>query len=150
MNHRINGKWVSIPIFCSRRKKLYSHQKYIAQSSWYYFQQQSSKKNSYQKYLGMFLDSKLVLMNILKECLIKLANLLVLSASSKIFYWDHLFYKSINLLLRPHLDYGDVIYDQAFIGSVQNKLETIQYNAALALTGTTRETFRKKIILRKV
>ena len=37
-------------------------------------------------------------------------------------------YKSF---LRPHLDYGDVIYDHAFNESFQNKLVSVQYNAAL-------------------
>ena len=35
-------------------------------------------------------------------------------------------YKSF---LRPHLDYGDVIYDHALNESFQNKLEPVQYNA---------------------
>ena len=60
------------------------------------------------------------------------------------FFWDYLFYKSINLV-RPHLDYGDVIYDKAFIGPFQKKLESIQYNAALAITGAIRGTSREKI-----
>ena len=51
-------------------------------------------------------------------------------------------YKSF---VRPHLDYGDIIYDKAFIGSFQNKLEFIQYNAALAITGVIRGTSREKI-----
>ena len=51
-------------------------------------------------------------------------------------------YKSF---VRPHLDYGDIIYDKAFIGSFQKKLESIQYNAALAITGTIRGTSREKI-----
>ena len=29
-------------------------------------------------------------------------------------------------LVKPHLDYGDIIYDKAFIGSFQKKLESIQ------------------------
>ena len=36
--------------------------------------------------------------------------------------------------LRPHLDYGDIIYDQAHNLSFHQKLESIQYNAALAFT----------------
>ena len=36
---------------------------------------------------------------------------------------------------RPHLDYGDIIYDQAYNLSFRQKLESIQYNTALALTG---------------
>ena len=41
-------------------------------------------------------------------------------------------YKSF---VRPHLDYGDIIYDQRQNESFCNKLESIQYNAALAITG---------------
>ena len=39
-------------------------------------------------------------------------------------------YKSF---VRTHLDYGDVIYDQAFYCSRHNKLESVQYNPCLAL-----------------
>ena len=35
----------------------------------------------------------------------------------------------------PHLDYGDVLYDQAFNNSSHAKMESIQYNACLAITG---------------
>ena len=40
----------------------------------------------------------LILMNILKDYLLKLVNVLVLFASSEIFYRGYIFYKSINLL----------------------------------------------------
>ena len=50
-------------------------------------------------------------------------------------------YKSF---LRPHLDYGDVIYDHAFNESFQNKLVSVQYNAALAITGAIRGSSREK------
>ena len=48
--------------------------------------------------------------------------------------------------LRPHLDYGDVIYDRAFNESFQNKLESVQYDAALAITGAIRGSSREKLI----
>ena len=51
-------------------------------------------------------------------------------------------YKSF---IRPHLDYGDVIYDQNFNMSFQQKMETIQYNAALAITGAIRGSSREKL-----
>ena len=47
--------------------------------------------------------------------------------------------------LRPHLDYGDVIYDRTFNESFQNKLESVQYNAALAITGAIRGSSREKL-----
>ena len=47
--------------------------------------------------------------------------------------------------LRPHLDYGDIMYDQAYNLSFHQKLESIQYNAALALTGAIRGSSREKL-----
>ena len=38
--------------------------------------------------------------------------------------------------MRPHLDYGDILFDQTCNDSLQQRLESIQYNAALAITGT--------------
>ena len=51
-------------------------------------------------------------------------------------------YKSF---IRPHLDYGDMIYDQTFNMSFQQKMETVQYNAALAITGTVRGSSRERL-----
>ena len=45
----------------------------------------------------------------------------------------------------PNLDYGDVIYDQHYNNSFHQKLELIQYNAALAITGAIRVSSREKL-----
>ena len=42
------------------------------------------------------------------------------------------------LFVRPHLDYGGILYDQTFNNSFHERLESIQYNAALAITGAVR------------
>ena len=47
--------------------------------------------------------------------------------------------------VRPHLDYGDIIYDKAFIDYFQKKLESIQYKATLTKTRAIRGTSREKI-----
>ena len=47
--------------------------------------------------------------------------------------------------MRPYLDYGDVIYDQASNDAFPNKLETVQYNATLAITGAIKDTSREKL-----
>ena len=47
--------------------------------------------------------------------------------------------------IRPHLDYGDIIYDQAYKESFHQKLESIQYNAALAITGAIVGTYRGRL-----
>ena len=48
-------------------------------------------------------------------------------------------------LVRPHLDYGDVIYDQSYNSTFHQKMETIQYNAAIAITGAIRGSSREKL-----
>ena len=49
--------------------------------------------------------------------------------------------------IRLHVDYGDIIYDQAYNLSFYQKLESIQYNAALALTGAIRGSSGEKLYL---
>ena len=44
-------------------------------------------------------------------------------------------YKSF---IRLHLDYGGTIYDKAFNESFHAKLESLQYNATLVITGAIR------------
>ena len=47
--------------------------------------------------------------------------------------------------IRPHLDYCDVIYDQPHNESFCKKIESIQYNAALAITGAIKGTSRVRL-----
>ena len=48
------------------------------------------------------------------------------------------------VFVKPHLDYGDILYDQAFNLSVQQKLDSIRYRACLAITGAIRSTPERK------
>ena len=47
--------------------------------------------------------------------------------------------------IRPHLDYGDIIYDNPNNDTFCQKLEYVQYNASLAITGAIRGTSREKL-----
>ena len=47
--------------------------------------------------------------------------------------------------IRPHLDYGDIIYESAYNVSFQQKVESTHYNAALAITGVIRGTSKEKL-----
>ena len=61
----------------------------------------------------------------------------------------------LKLYIRPHLDYGDVIYQipdnicefsrRVILNGQMDRLESIQYSAALALTGTWKGTSREKL-----
>ena len=47
--------------------------------------------------------------------------------------------------IRPHLDYGDVVYDYTGDASFMQKLKSIQYNSSLAITGCFRSMSRDKL-----
>ena len=47
--------------------------------------------------------------------------------------------------IRSRLDYADFIYDQAYNSAFHYKLESIQYNACLAITGAIGGTSTEKI-----
>ena len=47
--------------------------------------------------------------------------------------------------VRPYLDYGNNLCDQAYNMSFHHKLESIQYNACLAITGAIRGTSNEKL-----
>ena len=51
-------------------------------------------------------------------------------------------YKSF---IRPHLDYGDILYHKSENENFQNKLEKVQYRACLAITGAIQGTSRQKL-----
>ena len=47
--------------------------------------------------------------------------------------------------MRSHLDYGEIIYDQSYNTYFHQRLESLQYNAALAITGAIRGTLTEKL-----
>ena len=47
--------------------------------------------------------------------------------------------------IRPHLDYSNIIYNQTYNTSFHQRLESLQYNAALAITGVIRGTLKEKL-----
>ena len=98
------------------------------------------------KHLGMIFDSKLSfdehLKSVLKKKISKTIGLLrklqgILPRTSLI-----TIYKSF---ARPHLDYGGIIYDQTFNESYCQRIESIQFNAAIAITGAISGTSSKKL-----
>ena len=52
------------------------------------------------------------------------------------------------LFIGTHLDYGDIVYDQAFNESFHKNLESVQYNAAIgAIRGTSSKKFFQELDL---
>ena len=110
-----------------------------------YFNNVPVIRENIQKHLGLFLDSKLSFFDHINEKIkkatkgvnvIRKMNLLLPRSSLLTIY------KSF---VRPHLDYGDVIYDQPNNSRLSDKIESVQYNAALAITGAIRGTSKEKL-----
>ena len=51
-------------------------------------------------------------------------------------------YKSF---VRPHLEYGDLIYDHSNNESFCQQIENVQYNSFLAITGAIKGTSKLKL-----
>ena len=51
-------------------------------------------------------------------------------------------YKSF---IRPHLDYGDILYDKLNNENFQTKVEKVQCRACLSITGAIQGTLREKV-----
>ena len=83
-------------------------------------------KADFQKHLGLHLDSKLSFGIHIKTTLTKVnRNIGLLRISQQVLSRPSLItiYKSF---IRPHLDYGDAIFDQVFNNSFHQKLKSIQ------------------------
>ena len=53
-------------------------------------------------------------------------------------------YKSF---IRPHFDYGDILYDKPNNENFQNKMENVQYRACLAITGGIQGTLTNNFMM---
>ena len=90
----------------------------------------------------MILDTKLNFQDQFKNKLSKISKTIgLLRKLHKILTWPPLLtiYKSF---IRPHLDYGDIVYHKAYNASFHQKLEKIQF--ITAITGDIRRTNKEK------
>ena len=113
------------------------------------------EKKSFHKHLGLILDSKLTFIehvnDKLKTAKRYIGILKFLSNYLPIKTLDQVY----KMYVRPHLDYGDVIYhipqSQSIFDSsislhpLMERIEQIQYQAALAITGCWRGSDRIKL-----
>ena len=99
----------------------------------------------YQKHLGIILDSKLTFENHINMVTTKINKTIGLLRKLQNLLPRTNLIKIYKAFVRPHLDYGDILYDQAFNLSFQQKLESIQYREYLAITGAIQGTSREKI-----
>ena len=107
-----------------------------------YFNNNPIESVSSQKHLGMILDTKLNFQEHIKSIITKVNKTIRLLRKLQNLRSLLTICKSF---VRPHLDYDDVIYDQSYNNTFYQKMESIQYNAALAITGAIRGSSREKL-----
>ena len=102
---------------------------------------QFSNSQNRQKHLEMYLDKSLNFSYHIKENIFKtMKRIGIIRKLNKEILQNSVItiYKSF---VRPHLGYGDIIYDQQNKKNLNHKIERIQYNATLAITGAIKRTY---------
>ena len=103
------------------------------------------EKVPYQKHLGILLDEKLNFKQHVDSAILKMNK--GISVIKKLRH--SLPRKSLltiyKAFLQPLIDYGDIIYDQPKSESFLDKMESVQYKAALAIAGAIQGTSRDKL-----
>ena len=103
------------------------------------------ERASQQKHLGLLLDEKLNFKEHVDSTISKLDRGIAVLKKLRYSLPRKSLITIYKALLRPLLDYGDIIYDQPHNESVCEKLDSVQYKISLAITGVIRGTSREKI-----
>ena len=109
-----------------------------------FFSNSNVAQTNSQKHFGVLLDSK-SMFHELDIVFTKLRKAIGLLRKLNIILLRIALVTIFKTFFQPHLDYSDVLYDQAFNSTFQNKLESVQYNPCLAMTGVVRGTSREKL-----
>ena len=110
-----------------------------------YFSDMLVTPTTIEKQIGVYLDEKLNYNTHIKEKLSKVYKGIVLLRN----FFNKLPRQALvtiyKAFIRPHLDYGDIVYDTPDNETFINKIEKAQHDAALAITGAIRGTYREKL-----
>jgi len=100
------------------------------------------------KHLGLILDSKLDFISHIRQAILKARRGIGMIKYLSKYVSRDVIDQIYKLYVRPHLDYGDIIYHRNDPEMLQNftiRLEQTQYSAALAVSGAWRGTNRQKL-----
>ena len=102
-------------------------------------------QSSSQKHLGVILDSKLMFDEHVKMVSLKISKTLGLLRKLHNLLPRSALITIYKAFVRPHLDHGDILYDQAYNMSFHQKLESIQHNTCLSITDAIQGTSKEKL-----
>ena len=110
-----------------------------------FFNNSEIKLSSNQKHLGLTLDSKLSFNEHINDKIHQANKGVGLFLKLQTFMPRNSLLTIYKSFIRPLLDYADVIYDQLSNAAFSKKIEPVQYNAVLAITGAIKGSSREKL-----
>ena len=125
-------------VIFSRKSKATSHPPLV-------FNNNNVMQDASHKHLGIILDTPLSFEKHLETVLCKIDKTIDLIRNLQNLLPKSALINLYKAFVRPHLDYGDILYDQTRNESFHLKLESIQYNPCLAITGAIRGSSREKL-----
>ena len=136
-------KYVSILIrACLAQEVIFSLKSKVSTHPPLVFNNNNISQTFSQKHLGVILDFKETFEEHLNNVLAKVSKAVGLLRKLRNTLSRTTLITIYKAFIRPHLDYGDAVYNQALF---KEKLESISYYPCLVWTGAIRGTSKEKI-----
>ena len=101
-------------------------------------------RENHTKHLGLVLDDRLSFRKHIHDAIQKANTGLALMKYLSSFVSRHILNMTYKLYVRPHLDYGDIIFHDQ-LSDMMKSIESVQYKAALIVTGSWPGTNRLRL-----
>ena len=144
-NGLVTGKCILTQITKQAQEVIFSRKSKKTDHPTLHFSHAPIAHTNCHKHLGMYLDEKLNFLQHIKEKTSKANRGIGVIRKLRHILPRHSLITIYKSFVRTHLDYCDIIYDQPNNESFCNKIERVQYNAALAITGAIRGTSQTKL-----
>ena len=143
----MNGLFKAQKVTFTRKSKNIRHPLLI-------FNKSKVFQSTTQKHLGLILDNRLSFKGYLTAMGAKVSRTIALLCKLQHILPRHALITIFKSFICPCLDYRDILYDKVFNVSFHQKIESIQYNACLAITsairGSSREKFYQELGLKSI
>ena len=110
-----------------------------------YFNDIPVTQTAIQKHIGLYLDEKLNYNTHIKKKFSKVYKDIGLLRNLSNKFLRQALVTIYKVFIRPHLGYGDIVYDKPNNETFINKIEKAQYDAAFIIIGAIRGTSREKL-----